>query len=162
MCDPKHLGSMWVWSVVDANAWVFMHWRPFVVFRGVSFCWQFVSLSVTVFLDRCTHTVAQVRVLFTPSSSSCFIRTLSDLFDLSMHFISYLFISLFFLLFLHLETFCFLNVVDIKSAHFRLGAGPPWPKQILHRSRAQRQFITGAYVKNGEHDARGPNMFKHH
>ena len=46
-------------------------------------------------------------------------RTLSDLFDLSFRFISYLFISLIFLLFLLPYTFYFLDVVDNKPAHFR-------------------------------------------
>ena len=46
-------------------------------------------------------------------------RTLSDLFDLSIHLISYLFISLIFLLLLLLYTFYFLGVVDYNHAHFR-------------------------------------------
>ena len=46
-------------------------------------------------------------------------RVLSDLFDLSIHFISYLFISLVFLLFLLSYTFYFLDVVDYNHAHFR-------------------------------------------
>ena len=59
--------------------------------------------------------MAQVCALFTPSSSPCFMRVLSDLFDLSIHFISYLFISIF----LHLllpYTFYFLDVVDYNHA----------------------------------------------
>ena len=62
---------------------------------------------------------------FTPSSRPCFMRVLSavpDLFDTSIHFITYLFISLIFLLFLLLYTFYFLDVVDNKPAHFRWGA----------------------------------------
>ena len=43
----------------------------------------------------------------------------SDLFDLSIHFISFLIISLIFLLFLVPDTFNFLNVVDKYPAHFR-------------------------------------------
>ena len=46
-------------------------------------------------------------------------RVWSDLFDLSIHFISYLFISLIFLHFLLPYTFYFLNLVDNKPAHFR-------------------------------------------
>ena len=46
-------------------------------------------------------------------------RTVSDLFDLSIHFISYLFISLIFLLFLLPYTLYFLNGVDNKPAHYR-------------------------------------------
>ena len=42
-------------------------------------------------------------------------RTVSDLFDLSIHFISYLFISFIFLL----PYTYFLDVVDNKPAHFR-------------------------------------------
>ena len=46
-------------------------------------------------------------------------RVLSDLFDLSIHFISYLFISLIFLLFPLPFAFYFLDVVDYNHAHFR-------------------------------------------
>ena len=51
-------------------------------------------------------------------------RVLSDLFfDLSIHFISCLFISLIFLLLLLPCTFYFLDVVDNKPAHFRWELG---------------------------------------
>ena len=47
-------------------------------------------------------------------------RTVSDLFDLSIHFILLsLFISFIFLLFLLPGIFNFLDVVDNKPAHFR-------------------------------------------
>ena len=46
-------------------------------------------------------------------------RVLSDLFDLSIHFISFLFISLIFLFFLLPYTFYFLDVVDKYPAYFR-------------------------------------------
>ena len=46
-------------------------------------------------------------------------RTVSDLFDLSIHFISYLFISFIFLLFLLLYAFYLFDVVDNKPAQFR-------------------------------------------
>ena len=46
-------------------------------------------------------------------------RVLSDLFDLSIYFISYLFISLIFLHFLLPYTFYFLDVADYNHAHFR-------------------------------------------
>ena len=49
-------------------------------------------------------------------------RTVSDLFDFSFHYISFLFIFLILLLFLLPYTFYFLNVVDNKPAHFRWGA----------------------------------------
>ena len=42
----------------------------------------------------------------------------------------HLFISLIFLLFLLPYTFCFLDVVDNKPAHFRWGAGPPGQKEL--------------------------------
>ena len=109
-----------------------LHALKILRFHSLSFC--------CVFLDRCTHTaaqVAQVWVLFTPSSFSCFVRVLSvssDLFDLSIHLISYLFISLIFLLFLLPYTLYFLDVVDNKPAHFRWGAGPPGQKKLLHTS----------------------------
>ena len=43
----------------------------------------------------------------------------SDLFDFSIHFITFLIISLVILLFLLPDTFNFLNVVDKYPAHFR-------------------------------------------
>ena len=43
----------------------------------------------------------------------------SDLFDFSLHFISYLFIPLIFLLFLLPDIFNFLDVVDEYPAYFR-------------------------------------------
>ena len=46
-------------------------------------------------------------------------RKVSDVFDFSIHFIPYLFISLIFLLFLLPYTFYFLNVVDKYPAYFR-------------------------------------------
>ena len=57
--------------------------------------------------------------------------TLSDLFDLSFHFISYLFMSLIFLLLLP-YTFYFLDLVDNKPAE-ELGPGQ---KELLHRLQA--------------------------
>ena len=46
--------------------------------------------------------------------------------------VSYLFISLIFLLFLLPVNFIFQDVVDNKPAHFRWGAGPPGQKELLH------------------------------
>ena len=46
-------------------------------------------------------------------------HVLSDLFDLSIHLISYLFISLIFLPFLLPYTFYFFDVVDHNHAHCR-------------------------------------------
>ena len=43
----------------------------------------------------------------------------SDLFDFSLHFISFFIISLITLLFLLPDTFTFLNVVDKYLAYFR-------------------------------------------
>ena len=48
-------------SVVDANAGVFMHWRSFVFVVSLFFVIE-CRCPLTVFLDRCTHTVAQVWV----------------------------------------------------------------------------------------------------
>ena len=48
-------------------------------------------------------------------------RVLIDLFDLSIHFISYLFISFIFLFFLLSYTFYFRDVVDNNPAHFTPG-----------------------------------------
>ena len=108
-------------SVVDANAGVFMHWRSFVFVVSLFL----LSVSVVVLW---LFSLIDARTLwlkfessFTPSSSSCFIRTVSDLFDLSIHFISFLFISLIYLHFLLLSTFYFLKVVDNKPAHYRWG-----------------------------------------
>ena len=61
-------------------------------------------------------------------------RTLSDLFDLSIHFISF-FIALIFLL---PYSFLFLDVVDYNHAHRRWGAGSPGLSELLHRLWAQR------------------------
>ena len=74
-------------------------------------------------------------------------RTVSDLFDFSIHFISLLFISLIFLLFLLPYTFHFLNVVDHKPAHFRWGAWHLCREELLHRLSAQRPLHHGAYVE---------------
>ena len=119
-------------SVVDANAWVIMHCRSFVFV--VSFCCQLVSLSFDCVPCLVMRTLwLKFESLFTPTSYSCFMRTLSDLFDLSVHFISYLFISLIFLLFLSCLTLSTsLMVVDDKPAHFRWGAGPLGQKELLH------------------------------
>ena len=43
----------------------------------------------------------------------------SDLFDFSLHFVSFLIISLITLLFLLPDTFTFLNVLDEYPAYFR-------------------------------------------
>ena len=104
--------------------------------------WFFFSLSfwllsvVSLFfycLYSCTHTVAQICALFTSSSPPCYMRVLSDLLDSSLiHFISYLFISLIFLLLLLAYTFYFLYVVDHKPAQY-WRAGPPGQKEHLHR-----------------------------
>ena len=72
------------------------------------------------------------------SHPQVFMRTLSDLFDFSIHFISFLFISLISLLSLLPYTFYFLNVVDNKPAHFRWGAWHPGREELLHRLWAQR------------------------
>ena len=133
-------------SVVDANAWVIMHCRSFVFVVSL-FVVSYCRCLLTVFLDSCTYTVAQVCALFTPSSSSCFMRTLSDLFDFSIHLISYLFISLIFLLFLLPYTFYFLDVVDNKPALFRWGAGPPGQKELSHRLWAQRPLHHGGLCR---------------
>ena len=47
------------------------------------------------------------------------VSVVSDLFDFSIHFFSFLFISLIFLTFLLPYTFYFLDVVDEQPAHFR-------------------------------------------
>ena len=63
-------------------------------------------------------------------------RTVSDLFDLSIHFISFLFISLVFFLFLLPYTllpytFYFRDVVDNMPAHFAEELGTPWSKKKI-------------------------------
>ena len=55
----------------------------------------------------------------------------SDLFDISIHFISFLIISLIFLLFLLPDTFNFLHVVDKKPCALPLRTLAPWPRTIL-------------------------------
>ena len=64
----------------------------------------------------------------------------SDHFDFSIHFISFLIISLIFLLFLLPDTFNFLNVVDYFPAHFRWG---PW-----HPGRERSSHILGNHLKD--------------
>ena len=72
----------------------------------------------------------------------------SDLFDLSIHFISYLFISFIFLLFLLPYTFNFHDVVDNKPAHFRLRSWAPWPKKNFSTGyEPNDHFIIEAYVE---------------
>ena len=90
-------------------------------------CCQLVSSSFDCFPCLDIRTLwPKFESSFIPWSSSCFMRTVrvaSDLFDFSIHFISFLFISLISLLFLQPDTFNFLNVVDKYPAHFRWG---PW------------------------------------
>ena len=109
-------------------------------FRSLSLVVSLCRCPLTVFLDSCTQTEAQVCALFTPSSSPCFMRVLSDVFDFSSLFISYLFISLLFLLFLLPCTFYFLDVVDHNHAHFRWGAGSPGQKELFHRCDVGEKF----------------------
>ena len=78
---------------------------------------------------------------FIPWSSSCFMRTVSvasDLFDFSIHFISFLIISLITLLFLLPDTFNFLNVVNKYPAHIRWLPWHPGRERASHRLWAQR------------------------
>ena len=62
----------------------------------------------------------------------------SDLFDFSLHFISFLIISLITLLFLLPDTFTFLNVVDKYPAYFRWGLWHPGREQLFHTHTTRR------------------------
>ena len=86
------------------------------------------------------HTVTQVCALFISSSSSCLIRTLSSLSDLSICLTFPLFITFSFLHFLLLFTFLFLDVVDYNHAHYDWGAGSPDKYELLHRLWVQRSL----------------------
>ena len=111
--------------------------------RSFSSSCQLVSLSFDCFLAKCAHTVAQVCALFTSLSSSCFMRTLSDLFDLSIHFVSGLFVSLIFLLFFLPYTFYIFDFVENKPA--------PWTKrtlpQVWWRVEEQKKTVGGCNNK---------------
>ena len=89
----------------------------------------------------------KVWVLFTHRHThvSC---TLSDLFDLSIHFMSYLFISLIFLLFLLPYTFYFLDVVDNKPAPLPLRSWPLGQKELFHRLWGQRPLHHGGFMSS--------------
>ena len=94
----------------------------------------FVVPEVRVFPRRDARTETSIYATCvgaprTPSSYSCFMRALSDLFDLSIHFISYLFISLIFLPFLLPYTFYFLDVLHKKPATLPLRNWASWPKR---------------------------------
>ena len=117
-----------------------LHALKILRFRGLSFCCQLVSLSfwLSSLLDARTLSGSsrlKFESSFIPSSYSRFMSVLSVssglLFDLSIHFISSLFISL---IFLHFRLpYYFLDVVDDKPAHFRWGAGSPGLQGLLHR-----------------------------
>ena len=74
-------------------------------------------------------------------------RTVSDLFDFSIHFISFLFISLIFLLFLLPYTFHFLNVVDNKPRTSAEELGTLAEKNSSTGYEPNDHFITEAYVE---------------
>ena len=73
------------------------------------------SICLLTFLHRCTHFGSNL-CLVHPIVIVMFHAHLSDIFDFSTHFISYLFISLISPLFLLYFTFYFLDVVDNKPA----------------------------------------------
>ena len=75
----------------------------------------------------------------------------SDLFDTSIHFFSFLIISLLFLLFLLLDIFNFHDVVD-KYRALPLVTLAPWPRTSLpqvmsHDPKARRVFIKGMEIQ---------------
>ena len=105
-------------------------------FRGLSFL--FVGscrCPLTVFLVRCTkHSGSSLSLHSSHSPSMLAVSVASDLFDFSLHFISFLIISLITLLFLLPDTFTFFNVVDKYPAYFRWGLWHPGREQLLHKS----------------------------
>ena len=145
--DLKHLVNM---SVVDANARV-VHALKILRFRSLSFLLSVsVVVLLTVFLDRCTHTVAHVWVFIHPivilmfhAHSEWPLRPLHSLHLLSLH------LSLIFLL---PYTFYLIIVVDNKPAHFRWGAGLPGQKELVHNIfflfRAKRVKSTETNIVN--------------
>ena len=72
----------------------------------------------------------------------------SDLFDFSIHFFSFLIISLINLLFLLPDTFNFLNVVDKYPAHFPEDLGTLAENEPPTGYEPNDHFITEAYVEH--------------
>ena len=116
------------------------------VLKILCFSWFLFLLSVGVVVLWLVFTCQTARTLrlkfespFTPTVILMFhehvLSVSSDLFDLSIHFISLsLHLSYLPALPAALDTFYFLNVVDNMPAHFRWGAGPPGQKKLLHTS----------------------------
>ena len=105
-------------------------------------CCQLVSSSLDCFpcLDIRTLWLKFVSSLY---ARACFMRTVSvasDLFDFSIHFLSFFIISLITLLFLLPDTFSFHDVVDKYPAHFRWGPSHPGRERSSHRLWAQRRL----------------------
>ena len=87
---------------------------------------------------------------FMPWSSPCFMRTVSvasDHFDFSIHFISFLIISLIFLLFLLPDTFNFLNVADKYLRTSAEGLGTLAENKSSTGYEPNDHFSTEAYVE---------------
>ena len=116
---PETLGESA--SVVDFHAWAIMHWRSFVFVVSlfvVSLC---RCPLIVFFVKMCAHCGSsrlKFESPFTPLSSMHWVSVVSD-FDFSLHFISFLMLSLITLLFLLSDTIIFLNVVDQYPANFR-------------------------------------------
>ena len=100
---------------------------------------------MTDFLFRCTHTAlaqgltkAQVHIQPTSRTRMCHLvaSAVPDLFDTSIHFISFLIISLITLLFLMPYTFNFHDVVDKCPAYFRSGPWHPGRERASHTIKA--------------------------
>ena len=141
--DLKHLENMWAW------AWLMPMYEPSCIenfsFRSLSFCCQLVSLSCD-----CLHFGSSLSLRSSHFSSSCFMRTVSvasDLFDFSLHFISFLNISLITLTFLLPDTFTFLSVVDKYPAYFRWGPSHPGREWLLYKLWAQRPLHYGGLCR---------------
>ena len=132
-------------SVVGANAWAIMHWESYVFVVSLPCC-QSVSSSLDCFSClRGTHTDwLKFESPFTPWSSSWFMRAVSvasDLFDFSIHFISFLITSLITLLLVLSDTFNFHDVVDKYPAYFRWG---PW-----HSGRVRASLFRSLRANRG-------------
>ena len=93
------------------TTWAILHCK-ILRFRGLSFCCQFKSLSIVFssFIDaRTLHgSTLSLRSSHSHHHVSCAVSVASDLFDFSLHFISFLIISLSTLLFLLPDNFNFL------------------------------------------------------
>ena len=126
----------------------------------VCFLWSlFLAVSVSVpwlfSLSRCTHTAwlkgwQELRFTFVPHCTRMchlVVSAVLDLFHFSVHFISFLLISLITLPFLLPDTFNFHDVVDKYSAYFRWGPWHPGRERASYKLWVQRPHHHGDFCR---------------